>query len=40
MSAIINSLSPNQIEAILSAYGAVIDWLSQVHSIVIDDIML
>lgn len=40
MPAIINSLSPTQIEAIISAYGTLTEWLFQVHSIVIDDIML
>jgi hypothetical protein len=39
MSTIINNLSADQVDAIISAYGSITDWFATLDSSVIVDIM-
>ncbi|WP_020567065.1 hypothetical protein [Neolewinella persica] len=40
MSTLINSLTVDQVDAILSAYGTITDWLGTLNATVINDLML
>jgi hypothetical protein len=40
MSTILNSLSAEQLETIIAAYGTAINWFESVYSVVTEDIIM